>query len=325
MAEERRLINWDEDPKLEGIGVELLRMGSLSGKNNTIKDSSDLVVDLQLVKLVLTSVRDGKWVEQTMRLNYRNKTHFKYPGKQTLPEDLLSGEKTVQGFLMIFQEKRSDIDDLDNFIAFCDAKREIEEQEDCEDVSEDKISLEFPGYEKEFKKDMLTKYCAFPEAVENPAEHLDHEDSILENKQVIIQREEDMRNRTPEPARTPEPESEDDAVGCIFSQGSCAFSDEEENTCMMVEESCLKEPQLGRLMKKTDGTKKHSLIERIERDEAGEGVFIQGSCAFSDDEDEEGDIERKTFETTGSQLYFRPDKIGGDFGPGYFFLNHKPF
>ena len=64
-----------------------------------------------------------------MKLNYHNKAFFDYPGKQTLSEDLLSGEKCLQGFLKIFQDKRSDID-VDKFIAHCDAKREVEEEQE---------------------------------------------------------------------------------------------------------------------------------------------------------------------------------------------------
>ena len=176
------------------------------------------------------------------------------------------------------------------------------------EVSEDGGKNEFKEYlmKKSFNDNLTKKVWASSEDVKNTAERLQHEDIIVENKQVMGQGEEDVQYGTPEPAktperaRTPEPVSDDEAG--VFGQVNCAFSDDEDNTGGTGDEDCLKKQHLARVRKKTDGKRKHSLIASIENDEAREGVFNQGSWSFSDDEEAAGDTKRRTSQTKGPDL-----------------------
>ena len=279
------VIDWDDhglpDARLTYQGtclnVELLRTGSLSGKNDVIKDSAGFVVDHMLLRLVLVYVRDGKWVETTREGNGK----FLIPERQTFPEDLLSGEKVLQGFLKIFQVKKSEIlEEMDDFIDYCDASRE-RDQKDCEDVSEDE-----PISSEEAKNCTVSS-----NVVEITSECLDHEENFVKNNQVQGECGKDFREGTPEPAKTPEREFDDEAGDFVVSQEN--FSDEEETTDKPVEKDCLKRSLLTRVKKKTGRKRRHALIASIENDEAGEGVFDQGSCAFPDEEDGANDTEQK--------------------------------
>ena len=315
------VIDWDDhglsDARLTYQGtclnVELLRTGSLSGKNDVIKDSAGFVVDHMLLRLVLVYVRDGKWVETTREERFFPLGNpigkFPIPERQTFPEDLLSGEKVLQGFLKIFQVKKSEIlEEMDDFIDYCDASRE-RDQKDCEDVSEDE-----PISSEEAKNCTVSS-----NVVEITSECLDHEENFVKNNQVQGECGKDFREGTPEPAKTPEREFDDEAGDFVVSQEN--FSDEEETTDMPVEEDCLKRSLLTRVKKKTGRKRRHTLIASIENDEAGEGVFDQGSCAFPDEEDGANDTEQKA---TRSNLNVESSQFW-EVGPAWFLLNHKHF
>ena len=82
----------------------------------------------------------------------------------------------------------------------------------------------------------------------------------------------------------------------------------------------MKKLNMARVSKKADRTRKHSLIASIESDEAGEGVFNQGSCAFSDDE-------AVTVAEDSKRKVRSPDAIDWDYQPNWsqLFWDHKPF
>ena len=104
----RPIISWTDHYK--GLKVEILIVGSMGGlKDTSVMRREDYyrhVMDLQL-KLVLAYVANGRWTEsQAPELDHKNQTCFPL-NNQEMQEDLLSGGKTFNGLLKIFQYKRS--------------------------------------------------------------------------------------------------------------------------------------------------------------------------------------------------------------------------
>jgi len=194
----------------DDLKIELQRMGSFSGKNDTIKDSEGFVLDLQLLRLVTRFVRDGKWVEMksnSKKVNYKNEIFCGFPRKEDLLEDFLSGEKTIEGFLTIYQCKKSEID-LQWFIETSEERRRHAQDttlEDLEKCDSSAIELIEPSDSHYWTHNFLEKIRGMKRKGENVGE------------------------RTPEPGRTPEPEDDEEEVDS-FAVSLCNtdFSDDEE-------------------------------------------------------------------------------------------------
>ena len=104
----RPIISWAGH--FNGLKVEILIVGSMAGlKDTSVMRREDYyrhVMDLQL-RLVLVYVADGSWTEsQAPELDHKHQTCFPVDNNQ-MQEDLLSGGKTFNGVLKIFQFKRS--------------------------------------------------------------------------------------------------------------------------------------------------------------------------------------------------------------------------
>ena len=194
----------------DDLKIELRRMGSFSGKNDTIRDSEGFVLDLQLLRLVTRFVRDGKWVEMksnTKRVNYKNEIFCGFPRKEDVLEDFLSGEKTIEGFLTIYQCKKSEID-LQWFIETSEERRREAQDTTLDDLEK----------------------CD-PSVIEliDPSESHYLELNFLEKIRGMKRKGENVRERTPEPGRTPEPEDDDEeADNFAVSLCNTDFSDDEE-------------------------------------------------------------------------------------------------
>ena len=104
----RPIISYTDHYK--GLKVEMAIVGSMAGlKDSSVMRREDYyrhVMDLQL-RLVLAYVADGCWTEsQAPELDHKHQTCFPLNNNQ-MQEDLLSGGKTFNGLLKIYQYKRS--------------------------------------------------------------------------------------------------------------------------------------------------------------------------------------------------------------------------
>ena len=119
----------------KGLKVEMAIVGSMAGlKDTSVMRREDYyrhVMDLQL-RLVLVHVANGRWTEsQAPELDQKNHTCFPLNNNE-MQEDLLSGGRTFNGLLQIFQYKRSGEDP-----GWSSGTESEGEGDDLQDMSED--------------------------------------------------------------------------------------------------------------------------------------------------------------------------------------------
>ena len=129
----RPTLSWTDHYK--GLNVEILIVGSMGGlKDTSVMRREDYyrhVMDLQL-RLVLVHVANGRWTEsQAPELDQKNHTCFPLNNNE-MQEDLLSGGRTFNGLLQIFQYKRSGEDP-----GWSSGTESEGEGDDLQDMSED--------------------------------------------------------------------------------------------------------------------------------------------------------------------------------------------
>ena len=123
----RPLISWTEHYK--GLKVEILILGSMGGLRDT---ANHHVMDLQLRLELAYVAGNGLWTRsEAPELDDKNQTCFPLNGNE-MQEDLLSGGKTFNGLLKIFQFKRSGEDP-----GWSSGTESEGEGDDLQDFSED--------------------------------------------------------------------------------------------------------------------------------------------------------------------------------------------